>query len=52
MLRSNFPHRKSDRHQEAIVRQNAYDALTIDQKLAKLGDMKAEKQRRKLKPIS
>jgi hypothetical protein len=41
---------KQEKKDEAIVRQEAYNKLTIEQKLVKLdvGDFKAVKQRRKL----
>lgn len=47
--RNKFAREEKDRKRaEAAVRQAAYDALTIDQKLAKLGDRPAVKQRIKL----
>lgn len=40
--------RREDRQVQAKVRQEVYDGLTIAQKIAKLGDAPAAKQRAKL----
>ncbi len=35
MLRTNFPARHKRRHEEAVIRQEEYDALTKEQKVAR-----------------
>lgn len=54
MLPKNFPHRKKQRHQEALARKAEYDKLTPEQVLAKLDatfgvGKGAAKQRARLK---
>lgn len=48
MKRANFPFRKEQRRAEAQSRQEAYNALTVEQKLQKLGNFAATKQRTRL----
>lgn len=35
MLRKNFPDRRKRRHEEAVIRQAEYDALTLEQKITR-----------------
>jgi len=46
-----MPKSKSQKRDEAEARQEVYNKLTIEQKLAKLGTYKATKQRTKLQKL-
>jgi len=52
MKRKNFPKRREQRRKEAEARNAAYQALSTEQKIARLPEGGAEKQRAKLQAQS
>lgn len=50
MNRMNFPHRKKVRQEEAEVRQEMYDKLSIEEKISRVNALRgnSSKQRKKL----